>query len=179
MTSTQPTFWPITLKSVVVHTVTYFIMGLLAFTLFDYSAKYADPNLRILMRQTNDPWVMAGPLFQPIRGFLFGVAFYLLRASLFGKKRGWIVMWAVLVIVGILSTFGPSPGSLEGMLYTVIPIPLHLMGLPEVILQALLLSALLCYWVDHPTLRWLTWILVIAFVIVMLFPLLGLWATQR
>lgn len=179
MTHTPPTFWSIALKSAVVHTITYFVMGLLAFTFFDYSAKYADPGLRMLMRQTDDPWIMAGPLFQPIRGFLFGVAFYLLRGSLFGKKNGWLVMWAVLVIVGILSTFGPSPGSIEGILYTVIPLPLQVMGLPEVLLQALLLSALLCYWVDHPDKRWLTWVLIAVFALVMVFPALGLLVGQR
>ncbi len=170
----QRTFWSITLKSTVVHTITYFLMGILAFTILDYSTKYADPNLRMLMRQTDDPWIMAGPLFQPIRGFLFGVAFYLLRGSLFGRRHGWLVMWAVLVIVGILSTFGPTPGSIEGFLYTVIPWSLQLMGLPEVLLQSLLLSVILCDRVDHPERRWVTWLLVATFFIVMIFPLLGL-----
>ena len=179
MNDSQPSFWPITLKSAVVHTVTYFVMGILAFTLLDYSARYADPSLRILMRQTDDPWVMAGPLFQPIRGFLFGVAFYLLRGSLFGRRRGWLVMWAVLVIVGILSTFGPAPSSIEGVLYTVLPFWVHVMGLPEGILQALLLSVILCYWVDHPEKRWLTWVLAAAFVVFMVFPVLGLTVGQR
>ena len=173
----QRTFWSITLKSTLVHTVTYFLMGILALTLLDYSEKYADPDLRLLMRQTDDPWIMVGPLFQPIRGFLFGIAFYLLRGSLFGRRRGWLVMWAVLVIAGILSTFGPAPGSIEGLLYTVIPWSLQLMGLPEVLLQALLLSVILCYWVDHPERRWVTWVLVAAFVVVMAFPVLGLMAS--
>ena len=81
MSKAEPGFWPITLKSIVVHTITYFVMGILAFTLFDYRTNYADPHLSMLMRQTDDPWVMVGPAFQPIRGFLFGVAFYLLRRS--------------------------------------------------------------------------------------------------
>jgi hypothetical protein len=177
MTDTSPSFWAITLKSMVVHTVTYFVMGVLAFTLLDYSARYADPGLRILMRQTDDFWVMVGPAFQPLRGVLFGVAFFLLRGSLFGRRRGWLVMWAVLVIVGILATFGPAPSSIEGVLYTVLPFWVHVMGLPEVVLQALLLSALLCYWVDHPQKRWLTRVLAAAFVVVMIFPLLGVAAT--
>ena len=130
------------------------------------------------MRQTDDFWVMVGPAFQPIRGFLFGVAFYLLRGSLFGRRRGWLVLWAVLVIVGILSTFGPAPSSIEGMLYTVLPFWVHVMGLPEVVLQAFLLSVLLCYWVDHPQKRWLTWLLAAAFVVVMVFPVLGVAATN-
>ena len=106
------------------------------------------------------------------------MAFYLLRGSLFGRRRGWLVLWAVLVIVGILSTFGPAPSSIEGVLYTVLPFWVHVMGLPEVVLQAFLLSVLLCYWVDHPEKRWLTWLLAAAFVVVMVFPVLGVAATN-
>ena len=175
---TQPSFWAIALKAAVVHTVTYSVMGILAYSLLDYSSRYADPNVRNFMRQTNDLWVMIGPLFQPIRGFLFGIAFYLLRDALFGRRRGWLVMWAVLVIVGVLSTFGPAPSSMEGMIYTILPLSFHLAGLPEVVLQTLLLAAILCYWVDHPERRWLTWVMVLAFVVVMTFPILGLLATS-
>jgi hypothetical protein len=175
---TQPSFWAITLKASVVHTVTYSVMGLLAYSLLNYSGRYADPTVRTFMRQTTDVWVMLGPLFQPIRGFLFGIAFYLLRDSLFGRRRGWLVMWGVLVIVGVLSTFGPSPGSIEGMIYTILPLSFHLAGLPEVVLQTLLLAAILCYWVDHPERRWLTWVMVVVFVVMMSFPILGVLATS-
>lgn len=175
---TQPSFLAVALKASVVHTVTYTVMGLLAYSLLDYSGRYADPDVRNFMRQTTDLWVMVGPLFQPIRGFLFGIAFYLLRDSLFGRRRGWLVLWAVLVIVGVLSTFGPAPSSIEGMLYTILPLSFHLVGLPEVLLQALLLAAILCYWVDHPERRWLTWVMVAAFVVLMAFPILGLLATS-
>ena len=174
----QPSFLAIALKASVVHTVTYSIMGILAYSLLDYSGKYADPNVRNFMRQTTDLWVMIGPLFQPIRGFLFGIAFYLLRDSLFGRRRGWLVMWAVLMIVGVLSTFGPAPSSIEGMLYTILPLSFHLVGLPEVVLQTLLLAVILCYWVDHPERSWLTWVMILVFVVVMTFPILGLLANS-
>ena len=93
---------------------------------------------------------------------------------LFDRKFGWLVMWTTLVTVGILSTFGPSPGSVEGMVYTVFPIPLQLIGMVEVLAQSLLLSVILCYWVNHPEKRWLTWLLGIAFFLVILLPTMGL-----
>ena len=37
----QPSFASITLKTAAVHTVTYFIVGVLSFFLLDYTAKYA------------------------------------------------------------------------------------------------------------------------------------------
>ncbi len=175
MTNNQPTFWGITLKTIVVHTITYMVFGILAFTIFDYSTQFSETDLRLLMRQTDHPLVMAGPLFQPIRGFLFGIAFFLLREVLFGKKNGWLTMWIVLVIMGILSTFGPTLGSIEGMIYTTFPFFSHI-GIEklEVYGQALALSALVCYWVNHPEKRWLNWVLGAAFVLTLLLPALGL-----
>jgi hypothetical protein len=121
---------------------------------------------------------MAGPLFQPVRGLLFGVVFYLLREPLFGRRRGWLVLWVTLVVLGILGTFGPTPGSLEGLVYTVLPPWLHLRGLPEVLLQSLFLSLLVSYWVNHPDKRWLDRVLGTAFVLALLLPSLGLMLGQ-
>lgn len=161
-------------KTAVVHTVTYFIVGFVAFTVFDYTARFAEPGLGSLMRPTDDPLVAAGPLFAPIRGVLFGVVFYLLRDALFGRNNGWLTMWIVLVFLGIFSTFGPAPGSLEGLIYTTLPVDQQLFGLVEVLVQSLLLAAVTFYWVNHPEERWLTWTLGILFGLVMLLPALGL-----
>ncbi len=167
-------FVPLAVKTIIVHTVTYFVMGLLASTLLGYGEWFADSLLSNFMRQIDDPLVMAGPLFQPIRGLLFAVVFYLLRDVLFGRKNGWLIMWVLLVFVGILSTFGPSPGSIEGMIYTKLPFGDQVKGWPEVMIQALLIALLLTYWVEHPEKRWLTWLLAAAFLIVLLLPTMGL-----
>jgi hypothetical protein len=174
----RPTIIEVISKTIVTHTVTYFIMGLIASTVLEYGRLYAETSLNLLMRQISDPLVMAGPLFQPIRGLLFGIVFFLLRDTLFGRKNGWLVMWITLVVVGILSPFGPSPGSIEGMIYTTLPMELHLTGLPEVLLQALILAALLFYWVNHPEKKWLNWVMGIVFVLMLLLPTLGLLVGQ-
>jgi hypothetical protein len=170
------TLWSSILKTIIVHTITYFLMGILAFTFFDYSTQYSETSLNLLMRPTSDPLVTAGPLFQPIRGLLFGIAFYLLREVFFGKKNGWLIMWGVLVILGILTPFGPAPGSIEGLIFTNLPLSSHLMGQAEIYLQSLLLSLGLYYWVNHPEKKWLNWILGILFFLAMVFPILGLLA---
>ena len=170
------TFKSITIKTTIIHTVTYFLMGLLAFTFLDYSSKYADPTIANLMRQTSDPLVASGPLFQVLRGILFGIAFYLLREIVFARKKGWLILWLVLIIVGILSPFGASPGSIEGMIYTVLPMWFHITGLPEVIIQALLLAFLTHYWVRHPKKKWLGWVFGIVFVLVLLMSTMGILA---
>jgi hypothetical protein len=163
-------------KTIIVHTVTYFLMGLIASTFMDYEAKYALPWMSCWIRQFGDPILTAGALFQPLRGIVFALAFYPLREVLFGKKNGWLILAWLLVALGILSTFGPPPGSIEGMIYTVIPISAQLAGYIEIVPQAILLAAGLCYWVNHPGKKWLNWVMGFAFFLALLFPVLGLLA---
>ena len=148
-----PTCRAVVVKAMVAHTVTYFVIGVLAFFVFDYGRLFAETELRFLMRPTTDPAVMAGPLFQPIRGLLFGALFFMLRETVFATRWGWLRLWLVLLVVGIIGPPGPAPGSLEGMIFTKIPLWVHLKGLPEVVLQTLVFSRILCYWVDHPEKR--------------------------
>jgi len=172
MDSAQPRFLSLAAKTIVCHTITYIIMGFLAAYFLNYAAVLSHPNS--LMRPMTDPWVMAGPLFQPLRGLIFALVFYPLREILFGKKYGWLIMAWMLIALGILSTFGAVSGSIEGMIYTVVPIRFQLRGWLEIVPQALLLSALLCYWVNHPAKKWLNWLLGIVFLLMMALPVLGL-----
>ena len=161
-------------RTVVTHTVTYFVMGLLALTLLDYARVFAETGLSALMRPTSDPLVMAGPLFQPIRGLLYGVVFYLLRDVFFGTRRGWLVMWVVLMVVGSINTSGPVTGSVEGLIYTTLPLWVHLRGVPEVLLQTFLLSVIVFHWVRHPEKRWIAWVMGGAMAVCLVLPALGL-----
>jgi hypothetical protein len=113
-----------------------------------------------------------------LRGFLFGIVFYALREHIFPHKRGWLTLWLVLAVVGILSPFGAAPSSIEGMLYTVLPAWFHLAGFPEVFLQAGALAFLTHYWVNHPEKKWLGWLLGILFVIVLLLSVAGILASM-
>ena len=169
-----PSFPVLTLKTVIVHTITYFVAGILAYTLGGYEKAFSEPPLSYFMRPTSDPLVMAGPLFQPVRGVIFASALYPLRSVLFAERRGWLILWWLLLALGVLSTFGPSPGSVEGMIYTTIPPLKQILGLWEVLLQSLLFSVILFYWVNHPEKRWLSWTLGITFSIVIILPVLGL-----
>jgi hypothetical protein len=171
-------FSALAVKTVVVHTVTYFVAGILAYTLMSYERTFSEPPLSYFMRPTSDPWIMAGPLFQPIRGLIFALAFFPLRGVVFARKNGWLILWWVLVALGILSTFGPSPGSIEGMIYTIIPPLSQILGLWETVLQSFLFAALLFHWVNHPEKRWLNRTLGAVFVVVMVLPLLGLLASR-
>jgi hypothetical protein len=174
----SPRLWEIVSKTTVIHTLTYFVVGLIAFSLFDYSERFADPALSSLMRSTDDPLVQAGVLFQPIRGILFGLVFYLLREVVFRQKNGWLIIWITLVVVGMISTFGTAPGSIEGLIYTKAAYEGLWGGQIEVLSQSFLFSVLTWYWVNHPEKRWLSWVFGIACFIALALPALGLLARQ-
>jgi hypothetical protein len=164
----------LTFKAIVAHTITYFVVGLIALNVFDYAAQFAEADVRTFMRQTNDPIVALGPAFQPIRGILFALAFYPLREILFRRKNGWLLTWWLLVSLGILSTFGPTSGSVEGMIYTTLPFTEQFSGgMLEILTQSFLFSALLSYWVNHPEKRWMNWLLGAMFGAVVLMSLMG------
>lgn len=168
-----PGFPELFTKTAVAHTITYMLMGIIASTAMNYKEMFARPEVACYMRQLSDPWVMAGPLLQPIRGLIFALAFYPIREALFRRKKGWLVMWWLLVALGILSTFGPAWGSVEGMIYTLAPPLGQMKGWIEVVPQALLLSVIVWYWVNHPQ-KWLNWTLGVVFGVTMLLPVLGL-----
>lgn|SRR5690348_3525273 len=170
-------FPALAVKTMISHTLTYFLMGILAYNLFNYAATINQPGSG--MHPTSSVWVMLGPVLQPIRGLVFALVFYPLRDVLFGRKNGWLLMGWMLVGLGIICTFGASEGSLEGLIYTTTPVWIQLRGLLEVVPQALLLSALLYYWVNHSGKKWLNWSLGLLFFIAMGLPILGLLAGRR
>jgi hypothetical protein len=177
MQDSQPRFLPLAAKTVVCHTVTYFVMGALAYNLLHYADFINNPNSG--MRPTTSMWVIFGPALQIFRGILFASVFYLFREQLFGRKNGWLRMAWMLIGIGILGTFAAPPGSLEGFIYTTTPILMQVRGYLEIVTQAVLLSALLCYWVNHPGKKLITWALSAVYVIAVGLPLLALAAPKR
>src|SRR5512136_1769913 len=174
MANPRLTFPCITIKTIVTHSVTYFLIGWLAYTFFSHVSLPGGGGPYPVIRPVSDPLVMAGTALQIIRGMLFGIVFYLLREPFFNKKNAGLVIWLTLVALGILGTFGPASGSLEGMIFTYQPLLGHLYGLPEILLQSLFLSLILFYWVNHPQKKWLNWVMAIAFLVLMSFPIIGL-----
>jgi len=174
MKSNRPRLGELLVKSAVVQTVSSMVMGLVASTLLDYRNTYSDPHLVCWMRQFDDPRLLAGPLFQPLRGALFGWVFYLLRSVLFFEIRGRRTMFALIIALGVLNTLGPAPGSIEGFVYTTIPIRDQLLGYLEIVPQALLLTVVLHEWVLRPDRRWMDWTLGTLFAFSLIFPVLGL-----
>jgi hypothetical protein len=153
------------------------IMGALAYHFLHYADFINNPCSG--MRPVTSLWMILGVPLQVFRGVLFASVFYFFREQLFGRKNGWLLMAWLLIGVGILGTFAAPAGSLEGFIYTTTPFWMQVRGYLEIVTQALLLSALLCYWVNHSGKKWLNWTLGIAYVICAGLPLLSLVAPKR
>jgi hypothetical protein len=90
MATAQPRFLTLAAKTVVSHTLTYFVMGALAFHFLHYGDFMNKPDSG--MRPTTSPFVILGPALQIVRGVLFAAVFYPFREILFGRRNGWLLI---------------------------------------------------------------------------------------
>lgn len=169
-TTLAPTFPTFLWRVVSTHMITYFAVGLLAFQLLDYRHLYSETELRHLMRSTSSPWVAAGGALQLVRGALYAVVLWPLNVML--VSRSWLVLFGLFVGLAILGTAGPAPGSLEGAIFTTLPPRIHLVALPEVLLQTAAFSLCLVAWCRRPA-RWKNVAAIVGIVLVAAMSLLG------
>lgn len=172
----HPSFRSILYRTIVTHTVTYFVTGVVASILLGYATRMIRPDVAPIIRNVTDPILVASPLFQPLRAALLAIVFYLFKDVLFSHRKGWLIMWSLLVILGILTPFSASWGGIEGMIFFNLPLGDHIAGWPEVLTQTLALSVILTYWVEHPQSKRLQGVLLVGFMLTMLLPIAALLA---
>jgi len=169
------TFGTFVWRVVASHLVTYFAFGLIASTLFDYRRLYAETDLRHLMRGTDTAWVAAGPSLQVVRAAVFAVVLWPIADRIVRAPHGALMLYGLMLGLAVFGTAGPSPGSLEGLLYTTLPVRIHLLGLPEVIAQTGAFSLLLVAWHRKPA-RWMDVAALIGIVLIALMSAAGVLA---
>jgi len=143
-------FWRITST----HIITYTITGIIAMLLLNYREQFETGTLSLLMKPIDSPWVMAGPVLQVTRGLLFSIVLWPFRTNILYQKNGWLKLWLLFLGLAILGTSGPSPGSIEGMIYTKLPLLMQIAGMQEVIVQTLVFSLLVYFWYEKPKKIW-------------------------
>ena len=136
------------------HVISYFVSGLVALQLLDYQQLFESPPFSSFMKPTTSAAVAAGPALQLIRGLIFSLVLWPFRKTLLETSYGWLKLWALLVGLCILSTSAAAPGSIEGFIYTSIPIQKQLYGYFEVLPQTLLFSLIVYYWYKNPRKSW-------------------------
>jgi len=143
-------FWRITAA----HMITYMMMGIIASTLLDYEELFSNTLISCFFRPMDSPWIAAGPGLQIIRGLIFAMALWYFKENFLHTKHGWFKLWGLLIGLSILSTTGPPPGSIEGFIYTKIPVADQVKGYFEVVPQTGLFAVLVCYWYKKPKKAW-------------------------
>ncbi|GHT69120.1 hypothetical protein FACS189452_09640 [Bacteroidia bacterium] len=139
----------------VCHTVTYFVMGIIFSTLFNYGDLFTTDIIGVYMRPITSKWVALGPVLNIVRGVMFGFILWVFRDTIICSKYAWLKTWGLFVALAILGTAGAAPCSMEGVIYTNLPLSYHLGGgLLEMVLQTLAFSLLLFYWHKKPRKIW-------------------------
>ena len=133
------------------HVVTYFLAGIMAFYLLNYGNMFEMAPYSYFMKPANSAAVAAGPALQIIRGIIFSLALWPFRNIFLHTNHGWLNLWGLLIGLSILSTTGAAPGSVEGYIYTTLPVKQQMAGYLEVFPQTLLFSILVYYWYKKPT----------------------------
>ena len=136
-----------------VHVVTYFIMGMIASGIFNYGKLFTLPVIADYYRPIESVSALVGPFIQILRGLIFGLVLLPFANRLEESKYGWFFLWMLFVGIGILGTPAAAPSSVEGVIYTKLPVWFHLIGLPEITIQTLIFSVVvhrkLCS-IEHP-----------------------------
>jgi hypothetical protein len=177
--SDSPSFGQFALRVTACHIVTYFVAGLGAYAFLDYRGQFLSQALACFMLPVDAPIVALGPILQVFRGLIFAAALFPFRHVFLGTPRGWLLLWGLMVGLAVLSPTGPAPASVEGFIYTKIPIAQQVLGYFEVLPQTLAFSILVVAWNRRPS-RWWTIVMVGLAVIVALLSVMGyLAATGR
>jgi hypothetical protein len=87
---------------------------------------------------------------------ILAATLFLFRRVFLGAPRGWLLLWGLFLGLAILSPVGPSPGSVEGFIYTKVPIRLQMIGWFEALPKTLAFSTLVVGWFARPHRAW-TW----------------------
>ena len=126
----------------IIHTLTYIILGIIFSNFVDYTTVYSNNVVANFMRGFESPLTVIGPFLQPIRAIFISIALYPLR-KVIATRFGWFILWLILVCIGIISSPSAAPSSIEGIIYTQLPIEFHLINLPELFLQTFSFSIIL------------------------------------
>ncbi len=158
----------------VLHFITYWLFGLVfGVLLFNYPYRFSVPPYSLYMKSTTSIWVIAGPLFQLIRGPIMALVLYPFRSVFLDRKYGWMYLWGLFFGLAILNSPGPAPGSIEGMVYTIIPVWLQIALLPETVLQTLAFSFLFYLWQKHSESKKLSTLFLVLFILILALSVLG------
>ncbi|WP_338368852.1 hypothetical protein [Treponema bryantii] len=132
-----------------VHCLTYFICGVFFSNVLRYSWWWQQPVVCDYFRDFGGTANALGPFVQIIRGLLFAFVLLPFREFFKGRKYGWLFMWLLFLGIGIIGPMSSAPSSIEGMVYSKLPLAFHFVGWPEIMIQTLLFCILVCRYINR------------------------------
>jgi hypothetical protein len=136
------------LKVVIAHVFTYMFCGIIAMNLFSYWNWIHEQDN---WRGVDSIIIQLTPVFQIIRGILYGIVLLLLKDTIINSKYGILKLFVIMIIIGIFNTPAPSPGSIEAFIYLKSDINSNseslrfiIGGMLEIIVQNLLFCIIVC-----------------------------------
>jgi hypothetical protein len=104
------------LKVVITHVVTYILCGTVFYRLNNYG-EWIKKDKPFVWRSMDSLIFKLAPVFQILRGILFGIVLLLIKDSIIDTNFGFLKLFSILTIVGLFNTYQPSHGSIEGFIY--------------------------------------------------------------
>lgn len=154
------------------HFIAYFIAGVFALLLLDYKEMYATAELSLLMRPVSDPIVALGPFLQLFRGIIIALVLLPIRKVIIEGKQGYLILGLLVLGLSLLSTIGPTFGSFDGYIYTIIPALYQVLGYFEALVYIFLFVFIL--WLSYRYEKRLVQLLfLIAVLILSFFSIMG------
>ena len=138
------------IKVVVTHVLTYTVCGMIFYKINNYK-ELVENNKPFEWRSKTGRdgiiWRLV-PVFQIFRGILFGIVLLLIKDTIIDTNLGFIKLFSILTIVGLLNVYQPSPGSIEGFIYIKpdkeITFRQSIGGYIEIMIQILIFSIIVC-----------------------------------
>ncbi|NLO70988.1 MAG: hypothetical protein GX102_08670 [Porphyromonadaceae bacterium] len=113
----------------------------------DYKNLFSNGAVSSFMLPTDTPIVALGPALQIIRGLIMALVLLPLRKVFTDEKYGFAKLWLLILGLSVFSTYAAAMGSLDGFIYTNIPIIEQILGYPEAFLWVTLFVGIL--WVFY------------------------------
>lgn len=145
-TNAKPNLWIFVSRFALVHTIIYIAIAS-GFFLYQNSLPESYREALDLYQpfRTISFLTITGQL---LRGLAFGFVFYPFYNTIFNRKGGRLLLFLSMWAIGLFCSVEPQPGSMEGIIYTVITFAEHTSIIIAVGIQ-MLLFVWLIFWVEN------------------------------
>ncbi|MBS3810371.1 MAG: hypothetical protein KGY44_00720 [Halanaerobiales bacterium] len=130
----------------IVHVIIYLFIAIIFNNYLSYNREFISSVLYDNFRNLDATIIRFAPLLQFGRGIFLALIIYPLYNCIIKPRYGWLRLFALLWGLSLIGSVAATPGSIEGFIYTDIPVIEHLLALPEVTLEVFLFSIIFVKW---------------------------------